>query len=230
MAKGYKSNSEYPDWDEGEPSERARTQYLAVLARIIDKDHKKLPSAQMVCQWHREMFDGLAPHPDYLGNFRNLDKVPECLRNVNVQVDDIPGIPYDQVLTAVDKFISDFSASVQAFDKVWGALKTVKTVFVVDQMIKLAAWAHGEWVRIHPFINGNGRTSRLWVSYVFLRYGFQPIAVKPRPGSPYDLAAARSMRDRDHSAMESLLWELVYLSFQERINELISMSWPTAIP
>lgn len=230
MVEESKSNSEFPDWDDVEPSKRARAQYLAVLARIIDKDHKKLPSAQMVCQWHREMFDGLAPHPDYLGNFRNLDKVPECLRNVNVHVGDIAGVPYDQVLNAVDKFIGEFTASVQAFDGMWDALKTVKTVFAVDQMIKMAAWAHGEWVWIHPFINGNGRTSRLWVSYVFLRYGFPPIAVRPRPGSPYDLAAARSMRDKDHGAMESMLWELAYLIFQDRINVLMGMSRPPALP
>ncbi|WP_198023016.1 Fic family protein [Paenibacillus zanthoxyli] len=27
--------------------------------------------------------------------------------------------------------------------------------------IKLAAWTHAEFVRIHPFTDGNGRTSRL---------------------------------------------------------------------
>ncbi len=142
----------------------------------IDQDCKKLPTAKMVRSWHREMFDGLAPHPDYLGNFRDLEKVPKCLQHVNVQVGGIHGLPYDQVLDAVDEFIEEFRARVKRLDQMWKDLGQIKTVFAVDQMIKLAAGAHGEWVRIHPFANGNGRTSRLWVNYVFSRFGFPPIA------------------------------------------------------
>ena len=31
-------------------------------------------------------------------------------------------------------------------------------------VIDLSAWAHAEWVRMHPFANGNGRTARIWAS------------------------------------------------------------------
>lgn len=43
--------------------------------------------------------------------------------------------------------------------------------------IELAAWTHAEFVRIHPFIDGNGRTSRLLMNYQLLIHGYLPISV-----------------------------------------------------
>ncbi|MBI3490264.1 MAG: Fic family protein [Acidobacteria bacterium] len=61
-------------------------------------------------------------------------------------------------------------------------------------VIDLAAWAHAEWVRIHPFANGNGRTARVWANWIFVRYGFPPaVRLRPRPESGYGAACARAM-------------------------------------
>lgn len=43
--------------------------------------------------------------------------------------------------------------------------------------IELAAWTHAEFVRIHPFIDGNGRTARLIMNYQLMRNGFLPISI-----------------------------------------------------
>lgn len=43
--------------------------------------------------------------------------------------------------------------------------------------IELAAWTHAEFVRIHPFIDGNGRASRLIMNYQLLINGYLPISV-----------------------------------------------------
>lgn len=43
--------------------------------------------------------------------------------------------------------------------------------------IELAAWTHAEFVRIHPFLDGNGRTSRLLMNYQLLGRGFLPISI-----------------------------------------------------
>lgn len=43
--------------------------------------------------------------------------------------------------------------------------------------IELAAWTHAEFVRIHPFVDGNGRTSRLLMNYQLLLNGYLPVSV-----------------------------------------------------
>lgn len=43
--------------------------------------------------------------------------------------------------------------------------------------IELAAWTHAEFVRIHPFSDGNGRTSRMIMNYQLMAAGFLPISI-----------------------------------------------------
>ena len=43
--------------------------------------------------------------------------------------------------------------------------------------ISFAAWTHAEFVRIHPFVDGNGRTSRLIMNYQLMSAGFLPISI-----------------------------------------------------
>lgn len=43
--------------------------------------------------------------------------------------------------------------------------------------IELAAWTHAEFVRIHPFQDGNGRTSRLIMNYQLMSCGFLPVSI-----------------------------------------------------
>lgn len=43
--------------------------------------------------------------------------------------------------------------------------------------VELAAWTHTEFVKIHPFTDGNGRTSRLIMNYQLMAEGFPAISV-----------------------------------------------------
>lgn len=46
-----------------------------------------------------------------------------------------------------------------------------------DNAIVKAAYVHAEFVKIHPFIDGNGRTSRLIMNYILIQNGYLPISV-----------------------------------------------------
>lgn len=46
-----------------------------------------------------------------------------------------------------------------------------------DDQITCAAWTHAEFVRIHPFVDGNGRTSRLIMNYQLMKNRLLPVSV-----------------------------------------------------
>lgn len=43
--------------------------------------------------------------------------------------------------------------------------------------IEYAAWTHAEFVRMSPFIDGNGRTSRLIMNYQLMGAGYLPVSI-----------------------------------------------------
>lgn len=51
--------------------------------------------------------------------------------------------------------------------------------------LELAAWSHAEFVKIHPFVDGNGRTSRLIMNYQLMVHGFLPISIAKESGLDY---------------------------------------------
>lgn len=51
--------------------------------------------------------------------------------------------------------------------------------------IELAAYTHAEFVKIHPFEDGNGRTSRLIMNYQLMLQGFLPISIAKENRLPY---------------------------------------------
>ena len=79
----------------------------------------------------------------------------------------------------------------------------------LEAIIEFAAWAHSEWVRIHPFCNSNGRIARVLSNAIFLRYGLPPVLrLRPRPSSPYSYAGAEGMNGNS-KPMEALLRRLL---------------------
>ena len=44
--------------------------------------------------------------------------------------------------------------------------------------VKRAALLHGEFVKIHPFVDGNGRTARLLLNFELMKKGYPPVIIK----------------------------------------------------
>jgi fido (protein-threonine AMPylation protein) len=209
------SKADCPEWITENGSQIAVEKRRRVLERLVRIDYTKPPSADLVMAWHKEMFEGIAPHSDYVGQFRDMDRTSRCLQGYEVVVGDIPGTNSSYVLIEIEAFFKQFNEKLSLLDRSFpsGGARS-PTLDEVSLVIELAAWVHGEWVRIHPFANGNGRTARLLANYVLIRFGFGPaLTIRPRPDQPYGIAARASMKDGNHRLMEVVIWRLLAESY-----------------
>ena len=154
-------------------------------------------------QWHRGTYRGvILPIAYYAGEIRDSDPAYPELIDYEVAVGTAPGLPAADVPEALIRFEAAMKAVVSRMDGVVPAGARPANATDLYAVLEVAALAHGEWVRIHPFANGNGRTARLWANWVAVRYGLPFfLTLKPRPaGLIYAAAAAASMRG-DHQPM-----------------------------
>jgi Fic family protein len=70
-----------------------------------------------------------------------------------------------------------------------------------------SALLHGEFVFIHPFIDGNGRTARLLMNFEAMRSGYLPIIIKADVRSKYYDALDKAMTTRDYTDFIKIIVE-----------------------
>ncbi|MGW2148795.1 Fic family protein [Nonomuraea bangladeshensis] len=75
---------------------------------------------------------------------------------------------------------------------------------------------HNSFERIHPFIDGNGRTGRLVLNLILVRLGYPPIIVLKRQRESY-LTALRRADAGDYGA----LGELIARAMEDNLNRFI---------
>jgi fido (protein-threonine AMPylation protein) len=172
---------------------------LTTIARTSGR--REQPTVAEAKRWHRDLYDGIPrPFHYYAGEIRDSDpRFPELI-DYEVQVGDHRGVPCVLVPTTLEQFETRAQAAAARLDAAIarGAESHMLTSVQLHGVLTLCAVLHGEWVRIHPFANGNGRTARLWANWAALRYGLPPfVTIKPRPGQPHGAAAMASMRG-DH--------------------------------
>lgn len=125
----------------------------------------------------------------YIGAFRG----EPGLENVQVRIGTQYGVPADSVVKELRKFQVKLQQSVELLDEMLPPGQAL-TADQLGAVIDLCAWTHSEWVRIHPFANGNGRTARLWANSIALRCGLPSfVRLRPRPDEGYGAAGAQAM-------------------------------------
>jgi Fic family protein len=190
-----------PAWDDEIESDRvaANLAKLAVAILLESSESRSLPTAKMARDWHREMVQGVTvPDDAYRGGFRG--EAHPALIDYEVTVGGLPTTRADDVVGEIDHLMSELESQVSHLDELdaQGDQEILAPDFV-EEVLETAAWLHCGWVRIHPFVNGNGRTARMWVIWLCGRYGLPPLlSLRPRPDMGYDAAAQLGVTG-DHS-------------------------------
>jgi len=165
----------------------------------------------MAQEWHRRIYKGVRlPVPYYAGEVRDSDPRFPQLDGYEVRVGPQRGVDSRLVPEQLDHFEAAMKKAVLVLDSAIPTGSSPSDPAQLRSVLTLCAHAHGEWVRIHPFVNGNGRTARLWANWCALRYRLPPfVRLKPRPeGNLYATASALSMRG-DHQPMFAVLADML---------------------
>jgi hypothetical protein len=179
-----------PNWDEDSPQLRANlSQVLKQIARRAEL--RETPTVEEARRWQTLFMEGLdVPDPRYVGAFRG----ERGLENIQVRV----GVNRGTASTRVAEELKQFEETLQGLVAELDKLMPIGHEMDADQLaavLDLCAWAHAQWVRIHPFANGNGRTALLWANSLAMRYGLPPfIRLRPRPNVGYGDAGAKAMQ------------------------------------
>lgn len=178
-----------PDWDAD--SLQLRKNLAKVLDGIIGSaQRREKPTVESARRWQALLMHNLkVPDSCFVGAFRG----ESGLENVQVRV----AAHFGVAAADVERALAEFETKLQALVAELDSLLPLGQEPNADQLaaiLDLCAWVHSEWVRIHPFANGNGRTARLWANNIALRYGLPPfVRLRPRPNSGYAEAGARAM-------------------------------------
>lgn len=74
--------------------------------------------------------------------------------------------------------------------------------------LERAAILHGKLSKIHPFKDGNGRTSRLVLNFELMKHGYPPVVIEAIDKPKYIEALAKGDKDEKYAALIELVKKL----------------------
>jgi len=80
--------------------------------------------------------------------------------------------------------------------------------------VELAARVHVDFVGIHPFVDGNGRTSRLLMNLELIKHGFPPAVIKVEDRLEYYQALDTAHTTQNYEPFLKLISKVVQESFE----------------
>jgi len=79
--------------------------------------------------------------------------------------------------------------------------------------VELAARVHADFVKIHPFVDGNGRTARLLMNLELMKAGFPAVVLPVERRLEYYEVLDKAHVDGDYGPFLSLIYDIVVQGF-----------------
>lgn len=124
---------------------------------VFDLDESVEISTSLILEIHRIAFEELY---DWAGKWREVEVMVG-----KIQPPEAGKVPYQMY-----QFIENLN-------------QKIKFSETRQEQIETIMFAHYEFVKIHPFNNGNGRTGRLLMDLVCVIFGFEPLNIYSRQGT-----------------------------------------------
>lgn len=145
-----------------------------------------------------------APYPEFGGKFRN--------RDVYLPGTGIPTECWDNIPRILNKLYQPFNDLVQEGLRL-GQNKNVDEIIpYINRCLQMKA----ELVRIHPFMDGNGRVTRALLNILFKIANIPLVYVKPEERYEYQQAMTKAINDKDFQS----LYRFYYYKICDSIYEL----------
>lgn len=179
---------------------------VAILNKQISEStgHREVFDLALPTSWHRFLHNGclMVPQPtEYIGWYRGTGTI--CIHEYCVNFGEFRGVAPAKVPYELAQFNIEFSSDLEDLD-----LRIKKeedaTTSRINILISKVARAYTEWIRIHPFADGNGRTARVLVDWTMARY-WQPLILGGRPPIEKDTlvsATTYALQSGDHKLLE----------------------------
>lgn len=166
---------------------------LLFVGQSVRHDHRL--TVDFICEIaSRVMHSTGSLHKTILGEF---DEAKGQLRLHNVQADGQYFLGYDKVVSALHEYVL----------KTESLLKEVSAEkdHHPTSILKVFWKAHYDFLSIHPFGDGNGRTARLIMDYLFARVGFPPCIVHVEDRELYISSLRKAHQTGDYKSLTSFM-------------------------
>jgi fido (protein-threonine AMPylation protein) len=158
---------------------------------------------------HSFLFSDLTPagFEYFAGHYRGEEFL--CLRKAEVLAGGNEVVPAAKVLTRMSEFAQDCEVLLGALDSQTGTEEARLKGYVLA-----ACSAFGEFLEIHPYLDGNGHMGRYVVNAILSRgqYFLRGWPVDPRPFEPDYTILVKRYLSGDQEALEAHILKLVFTS------------------
>lgn len=134
-------------------------------------------STQLICQIHNIAFTKLYY---WAGKWRDT----------LVTVGQLTPPPPENVLQLMYQFVDNLNYKINS---------ATNQEFHIECLV----YAHYEFIKIHPFNNGNGRTGRILMNFIALKFGYQPLELYHRIGNNREIYI-NAMKEADFGNFQPL--------------------------